>query len=60
MIIIKIANAFMKDRISKSIAKHSQTPKEKYDMPLTSNQEIGWYSKPLVRFKLEMLIKNFS
>lgn len=50
MIILKIANAFMKDRISKSIAKHSQTPKEKYEMPMTSNQEIGWYSKPLVRF----------
>jgi hypothetical protein len=39
----------MKDRISRSIAKHNQTPKEKYRSPQTSSQEIGWYTRPLVR-----------
>jgi hypothetical protein len=24
------------------------TPKELYERPMTSNQEIGWFSKPLV------------
>jgi hypothetical protein len=38
----------MKDRISKSISRHTQTPKEKYEFPQTSSQSYGWYSKPLV------------
>ena len=41
----------MKDRISRSIAKHSQTPKERFDIPQTSSQEYGWFSKPLVNNK---------
>ncbi len=45
-----LATAFMKDRISKSIARHTQTPKERYDMPQTSSQDIGWFSKPLVNY----------
>jgi hypothetical protein len=39
----------MKDRISRSIARHTQTPKERFDIPQTSSQDIGWYTKPLVR-----------
>jgi hypothetical protein len=40
----------MKDRISKSIARHTMTPKERFDYPQTSAQDIGWYTKPLVNF----------
>lgn len=28
--------------------KSNQIPKDKYEYPITSAQEIGWYSKPLV------------
>ncbi len=27
---------------------HTQTPKERYKRPQTANQEIGWYSRPLM------------
>ncbi len=27
---------------------HQMTPKEKYTRPQTANQEIGWYSRPLL------------
>ena len=43
-----INDAFVKDRIMKSIIANQQIPKDKYDYPMTSAQEIGWYSKPLV------------
>ena len=43
-----INDAFVKDRIMKSIIANQQIPKDKYDYPVTSAQEIGWYSKPLV------------
>ena len=43
-----INDAFVKDRIMKSIIANQQIPKDKYDYPITSAQEIGWYSKPLV------------
>ena len=43
-----INDAFVKDRIMKSIIANQQIPKDKYDYPATSAQEIGWYSKPLV------------
>ena len=32
----------------KSIIANQQIPKDKYDFPMTSAQEIGWFSKPLV------------
>jgi hypothetical protein len=43
-----IANAFAEDNLSRSIKKHTQTPKERFDRPQTSAMEIGWYSQPLV------------
>ena len=43
-----INDAFVKDRIMKAIIANQQIPKDKYDYPMTSAQEIGWYSKPLV------------
>ena len=43
-----LGNAFYSEKISKSLRQHHMTPKELYDYPLTSNQEIGWYTKPLV------------
>jgi len=43
-----INDAFVKDRIMKSIIAHQQIPKDKYDYPMTSAQEVGWFSKPLV------------
>ena len=43
-----INDAFVKDRIMKSIIANQQIPKDKYDYPMTSAQEIGWFSKPLV------------
>ena len=46
-----INDAFVKDRIMKSIIANQQIPKDKYDYPVTSAQEIGWYSKPLVNNK---------
>ena len=46
-----INDAFVKDRIMKQIIANQQIPKDKYDYPVTSAQEIGWYSKPLVNNK---------
>ena len=43
-----INDAFVKDRIMKAIISNQQIPKDKYDYPITSAQEIGWFSKPLV------------
>ena len=43
-----INDAFVKDRIMKAIIENQQIPKDKYDYPMTSAQEIGWFSKPLV------------
>lgn len=43
-----ISEAFAKDRISKIITQNQQIPKDKYEFPVTSAHEIGWYSKPLV------------
>lgn len=43
-----ISEAFAKDRISKLITQNHQIPKDKYEYPITSAMEIGWYSKPLV------------
>ncbi len=37
----------MTERISKNITRHRQTPKDKYDYPMTSSQTYGWYSKPV-------------
>ena len=45
-----IAHAFASDNISRTIKKHTQTPKERFDRPQTSAMEIGWYSQPLVEF----------
>ena len=44
-----LADAFMKDRINKIITKNTKTPKELYEIPQTSAQEYGWYSKPVVK-----------
>jgi hypothetical protein len=43
-----INDAFVKDRIMKVIISNQQIPKDKYEYPITSSQEIGWYSQPLV------------
>jgi len=43
-----ISIAFYNDKISKTLQNHTKTPKQLFDYPMTSNQEIGWYSKPLV------------
>ena len=43
-----ISEAFIKDRIMKAIIADQQIPKDKYEYPVTSSQDIGWYSKPLV------------
>ncbi len=32
------------------ISQRKRTPTQKYDKPVTSSQEIGWFSTPLVRF----------
>ena len=43
-----IKDAFVKEKIHKAIISNQQIPKDKYEYPMTSAQEIGWYSKPLV------------
>lgn len=43
-----ISDAFALNKISSIITSGHQIPKEKYPYPITSAQEIGWYSKPLV------------
>ena len=43
-----ISDAFVNERINKIILENQQTPKDKYEYPMTSAQEIGWFSKPLV------------
>jgi hypothetical protein len=43
-----ISDAFVNERISKIILQNQQIPKDKYEYPQTSAQEIGWFSKPLV------------
>ena len=43
-----ISETFIKDRIMKSILSLQQIPKDKYQFPVTSAQEIGWYSRPLI------------
>ena len=41
-------NPLATNKINSAITACEQVPKEKYDYPITSAQEIGWYSKPLV------------
>ena len=43
-----IKNAFMKESVATKIKGHTQPPKDKFEYPQTANQEIGWFSKPLV------------
>ena len=43
-----VKDAFIHDRISKIIKQNQQIPKDKYEYPITSSQEIGCYSQPLV------------
>ena len=40
--------AFTKNKIHNIFKQHQQTPKEKYKRPQTANQEIGWYTRPLL------------
>lgn len=43
-----ITDAFVREKIRKAITSNQQIPKDKFEYPVTSAQEIGWYSKPLV------------
>lgn len=43
-----IDQAFTKEKFSETFKKHTMVPKEKYVRPQTANQEIGWYSRPLL------------
>ena len=43
-----INDAFVKVRIMKKIIVNQQIPKDKYDYPMTSVQQIEWFSKPLI------------
>ena len=40
--------AFKNDKINRAFQRYTMHPKEKYTRPQTSNQEIGWYSRPLM------------
>ncbi len=40
--------AFTKEKFTQPFQKYTKTPKEKYTRPQTANQEIGWYSRPLI------------
>lgn len=43
-----IEYAFNKENFQQTFKKHTQTPKERFTRPQTANQEIGWYSRPLM------------
>lgn len=49
-----IDNTILKDRVYKSISRHTMTPIDRYEYPQTSSQDIGWYHKPLVYYYINI------
>lgn len=42
----------MNDKVLTSLKRQQMIPKNIYERPMTSAHEIGWYSRPLVNFKV--------
>ncbi len=44
-----VQEAFSNNKVYKSLHTHFQTPKKKFSIPQTTNQDLGWFSNPLNR-----------
>ena len=49
---INLEEAFSNEKLEKTLKLITLVPRQKYQIPQTSNQEIGWFSNQLVNFLL--------
>ena len=71
MVKLILEEAFSNEKVSKTIKIIDLVPKQKYLMPMTASQEIGWFNSQMVIFyfilfwfiknkKLNIMIVNFG
>ena len=52
MVKLILEEAFSNEKVSKTIKIIDLVPKQKYLMPMTASQEIGWFNSQMVIFNL--------